>query len=629
MVLQYYENFLGIKSLNSEARRFVINSFNFHWIFTTLLWLTNTFLILYTLENVHKNPEQAYVELAILISVQLLVTILVDYPTGVLGDWIGQRWILGLSAVFYGFGYLILSIIPFTFETTVNERMIEGIIHKTVVMGPGDLTRFAFLIAYILIAVAQSQESGAFDSWFQNNYKIYAPEDADRKVFTELISKKEVSFNIIVTLTIATSGFLIVVLGQESVVFFLQGILFAITPLLIFKIIRDHPSIQREEVHLELGSYLGLLKEGFMTIGQNRVLLLLVIGSAIFASIGAVWFNIMLFTVYKMYVNFDNPRLGLLRACIFAVSTFALFLFGILSKKIKNVKRWMIILVLMQSPALFGLIYVLLQYFPISTTYGKHVPIPYPFTWLRFFVVIVMFSIAILPYYFYQILSTRLYLDIIPDKNRNSVYSLIPTVIAIVSIFTLNIGSNMIKSIEEVNHNVSKTYQTMLIYFLVIGFVGSLIIGYAIYLYEPSKVPVPEIHIPQNRFLAGIHALIPYTIPSPLNMEPTDMDYLYYWPLVGTALADGEITVEEHELLTNILANLKEYSGLLEKACKDNIISPKEREELTAARDKLWKEAHMVAIEKDGISDDESKILNKLLEIIRSLESEEGQLNKK
>jgi len=221
------------------------------------------------------------------------------------------------------------------------------------------------------------------------------------------------------------------------------------------------------------------------------------------------------------------------------------------------------------------------------------------------------------------------YLDMVPDKNRNSVYSLIPTVIAIVSIFTVGLGGIGLESLGVEGGIISKTYPTILIFLLVFGFVGSLIIGYAIYLYEPSKVPVPEIYIPQNRFLAGIHALIPYTIPSPLSIEPTEMDYFYYWPLVGTALADGEITAEEQELLTNILANLKEYSGLLKKASKDKIISPREMEELTAARDKLWKEAHRVAMEKDGISDDENKILIKLLEIIRSLESEEGQIIKK
>ncbi|MHA2376809.1 MAG: hypothetical protein ACXAB9_11630, partial [Candidatus Thorarchaeota archaeon] len=60
---------------------------------------------------------------------------------------IGQRWVLFIAALSFGTGFILLS------------QAYDFL---------------SILIAFIMIAFAQSQESGAFMSWFDNNYKLYA-----------------------------------------------------------------------------------------------------------------------------------------------------------------------------------------------------------------------------------------------------------------------------------------------------------------------------------------------------------------------------------------------------------------------------------------------------------------------
>ncbi|MHA2096638.1 MAG: hypothetical protein ACW98F_18640, partial [Candidatus Hodarchaeales archaeon] len=46
-----------------------------------------------------------------------------------------------------------------------------------------------------------------------------------------------------------------------------------------------------------------------------------------------------------------------------------------------------------------------------------------------------------------DVLKPRFYLDVIPDHNRNAIYSLIPTAILVVSMFILPIGGYLIETV--------------------------------------------------------------------------------------------------------------------------------------------------------------------------------------
>ncbi|MHA1979207.1 MAG: hypothetical protein ACW98I_20060, partial [Candidatus Hodarchaeales archaeon] len=147
---------LGISALNSEAKTFLSKAVSVTFIYTFVVMLTNTFLILFALEYL------SLPELGILLALQAIIQAISDYPTGAVGDWIGQRWILFIAALSYGIGFILLS-------------------------QASDLISIS--IPFLLIAFARSQESGAFISWLDNNYKYYVFEDDDKRIYSRFFGK--------------------------------------------------------------------------------------------------------------------------------------------------------------------------------------------------------------------------------------------------------------------------------------------------------------------------------------------------------------------------------------------------------------------------------------------------------
>ena len=129
----------GMNSYPNE----VTNLFYRYIVLDTLILLTltlnQTFLILYVLQFVD------LVVLGLLISVWQITQFFFDYPSGGLGDKFGQKWVLSVSFLSFSFSFSIMILIP----------TIDG-----------------FIVAFLLFGFAQSQLSGALDSWFDNNYKV-------------------------------------------------------------------------------------------------------------------------------------------------------------------------------------------------------------------------------------------------------------------------------------------------------------------------------------------------------------------------------------------------------------------------------------------------------------------------
>lgn len=224
-----------------------------------------------------------------------------------------------------------------------------------------------------------------------------------------------------------------------------------------------------------------------------------------------------------------------------------------------------------------------------------------------------------MPQLLYQVLQARFYLDIIPDIHRNSVYSLIPTIVALVSVVALPVAGFILE-------NLGSRAVHFLLVLSIIGLFGGLITSYAMILYQPSKKPAVSIFgdvVETNHpLMAELQILIPLSIPSTWKIQKTTKKAWEH--LVSIALSDGEISQEEQVLLTNIMANIEKYAALLEEAHEDNIITPEEKKTLIAARDQLWQDAYYQAFQYDKIiSHDEHAILEKLLEIIRALDQDE------
>lgn len=83
------------------------------------------------------------------------------------------------------------------------------------------------------------------------------------------------------------------------------------------------------------------------------------------------------------------------------------------------------------------------------------------------------------------------------------------------------------------------------------------------------------------------------------------------------AYADGKITQEEEELLTEAQINFMIYDEALEDALEDGIIDAEESEVLAGLKQQILEGAWSVAAKSNGISNDELTLLEVLLSKIK------------
>ena len=94
---------LGITDLNSEAKGFISKAAGVIYLYVFIIMLTNTFIILHALEFL------SLPQLGVVLGIQFAIQAITDYPTGAIGDWIGQRWVLFIAALSYCFSFIFLS----------------------------------------------------------------------------------------------------------------------------------------------------------------------------------------------------------------------------------------------------------------------------------------------------------------------------------------------------------------------------------------------------------------------------------------------------------------------------------------------------------------------------------------
>ncbi|MFW9913639.1 MAG: MFS transporter, partial [Candidatus Thorarchaeota archaeon] len=235
------------------ARRFILRATCLMLAYGFAVMLTNTFLILQGLKFV------TLTELSMILAAQLAIQAIASYPAGAIGDWIGQRWVLFIAAVSYGIGFIILGY-AFDFITV--------------------------LVAFALIAAALSLESGTFIAWFDNNYKLYATEDRDRRIYSQFYGKYTMFNETLTAASFILGGFLLVFIDRR-LLFIIQGCLMIMVSVLLLRFIRDHKDLKRGK--LDIHVYLRYLRGGVATVVQNRTLRLMVLGIMISGAGWAIW----------------------------------------------------------------------------------------------------------------------------------------------------------------------------------------------------------------------------------------------------------------------------------------------------------------------------------------------------
>jgi MFS family permease len=536
-------------------------------VYSFAVMLTNTFLILHALEFV------TLTELSLILAVQFAIQAVMSYPAGAIGDWIGQRWILFMAALMYGIGFIVLSQ-SFNFLTV--------------------------LISFIFVALAQSQEAGTYIAWFDNNYKLYTIEDKDRRTYSQFYGKFTMFREILTALSFILGGIFLTFIGRQ-LMFIIQGILLMLVSVMLLRFIKDHKELKREKI--SLGVYFRYLRGGVTTVVQNKTLRLMILGLMISGAGWAIWGGLILFPFYASYAVTDAGT-AVLRSSVFILGALCTGAAGVVSKRIGKLQKWLALAILITDILFFLGIYFILMLNPAPTTFAL----------MSFVFVILTFTIAFGPRYVADVLRPRFYLDVIPDENRNAVYSLIPTLIMIVSIFAVPLGGILIEVLGQ---------ETTILILALNGMFGSSITAFAIYRHKVDKeISAEAIDLCCPIFpskMLDTQTIVPLSLPCCWSFDPVTE---YIWnQLREIALTDHVISKEEGDLIDRIALDVRAYGDVLGEALKDGKIDEEEQRSMLRARERIWIEAHNVAVKPDDLSDDAKMILATLADLLEFIDT--------
>ena len=417
MILSPLKVFLGTNRLTPPAQGLVYRFILLASLQTSLYLISSTFYVLYVLEYV------GFLTLGVLLAISVVLQAILDYPSGVMGDWIGQRWILTISFAIYGLSYgLLIQANSFT-----------------------DL-----LIIFVLVAFASSQESGALQSWFDNNFKVVSYEiDSEKNFYQEFFGKYQSIVGFLGANAIILGGFIATVLFRE-IVFLIQTIGMFITAGLCFTFIDNFPEVPK--VERSYRNYINLAKEGIKFTLFTRHMAFLVISICLWNMIWHIWAKLILFPIYFGYTGSDAGA-GILRFVGWISNSILAAKAAVWSKKL-SLRRWVPRFNLIIIISFFGFFTILITSYPLENSITL-IPIILLLCYLFIFS-----SLNNL----FLILRQRLVFDLVPDSIRTSVYSLFPTLTLLIEAPFLVISGCMIEWYG---------FPTMLLLLMIIGIISS------------------------------------------------------------------------------------------------------------------------------------------------------------
>lgn len=420
------QSFLYTNEMSNKAKETSFKYFKLDFSITLTFAIFETFLVLYVLQFV------SFIELGIILSVRFAIQALLDYPTGALADILGHKKVLLIAYVGH-----IFSISIFLLSNT-----FEGL-----------------LIAYLISAIAMSQESGALISWYDIRYTAHSDEvDPDKKVYGAFLGRTQTIR--ILTLSISfISGGIIADRYSREILFYIHLILLIGTLILMY-IILDNDNTNKEG--FSYSNYKSQLLSGFSFIKQQPGLLFLFIGIAISSSVvWAIWGSLMLFPTYESYSGSDRIT-GLLRSSIFIIGVFWSLLAAYVSKRIDRVYRTAFIINLLGGPIFFYLMWMYQKFNPPTGNFDLY----------SILGLIFIFQFVGIPMALGDILFRRIMIDLIPDHLRNTIYSLLPSIITLFAVPFSILGGWMI---------VNRGFVFAIFFVASATFIGSIVMGIGYY----------------------------------------------------------------------------------------------------------------------------------------------------
>ncbi|MHA2494919.1 MAG: MFS transporter [Candidatus Hodarchaeales archaeon] len=428
----WFQKRIEIADMNPESQPLAINYF---WLFSTQVaqfQIISTFIVLFLLDIL------TYAELGLLLAIQFGLIALLDYPTGALADAIGHRTVLALAYVIYGIAILFLLAAD---------------------------SFYGLLPWVILNAFGASQESGALQSWFDNNYRVTSGEyDGDRRIFGAFMGKLQIIFNII-SATMFILGGVIAGVYSRRMLFIIQLFLVLIALTLIIRLMKNVEGVDLPQRTFQV--YIDRLTGGVKFLISSRGILFLFLGLALFGAIGAIWGIFMLFPFYESYSGTDEYT-GLLRAIIFASGIIKMIFIARLSKKIKKLHFPLFLSYLMLDCVFFALLFGFYEVFPPQNRFilSLYVGVIILFQWVGIW----------LP--FMIIFESRLMIELVPDEFRNAVYSLRPTLTLLLGIPLITLGGFVITSFS---------FSAGILLLILLSLMSSTFLGLGLYWLANSK----------------------------------------------------------------------------------------------------------------------------------------------
>ncbi|MFW9846729.1 MAG: MFS transporter [Candidatus Thorarchaeota archaeon] len=347
----------------------------------------------------------------ILVVISLLSQTVLDYPTGAIGDWIGQRYVIASALICYSIAFWVTSQVTATTPFPV------------------------FMAIYVLMGIGAAQESGAFQAWFDNNWKVAMPHDEDRKEYGVFWGRVGMVWQVSSTLVLIPGSWLALVFTRAWV-FQLQAVFSFGLALAVLRLVHDLPGVRDEsEERPSLREYGGILKEGVRFLGSSRFVTFVILGEVIMWSTGPVWWNLLLFPLYFTYLLTD-VAVSSFRTIVFIPEAISQERSGIWSKRFEP-KVWIPRFRFLQFSGFvfYVLLALVTAVFPSASDTSPVIPIldlPTD-TLVPNALIFLIFIFTSMFGGFAQILTQRIMIDVIPSKIRNSMYSLQPTLIMLAS----------------------------------------------------------------------------------------------------------------------------------------------------------------------------------------------------
>jgi MFS family permease len=369
-----------------------------------------------------------FTQAGFIISLMLLVQILTDYPSGSLGDYIGQRWLLILANIFYAGAYITLA-------------LSESFTH--------------LLIVAVILGLGNAQFSGTLGTWLDNNYKqVIGESDPDKKIYGFSLARITTLGRIFAAGGVLLGGTFATLVTRQFV-FLSQGVLYFLNCLLILVLLRDNKSTSSINNKTE---YISFVKGGIKCLVSNRVIFFFIIGYAINTMTWSIWVSLLQKPIYFGYTGSDSLA-SLLRSLILILGIPIGIFTANISKRFDNKTYPYIVLV--HNFLFFPSLYVLFTINPMLNTFDL-------FGFIG--VLCIQLSLTSSLFYIGETLRQRVMIELIPSEHRNAIYSLTPTIVALLGFPLIPLTGRIIDIFN---------LQAGLVISLIINLIGALCILYS------------------------------------------------------------------------------------------------------------------------------------------------------